>query len=95
MVAEWGCVGRLRLEAGLTQTELAKQAGITQGHVAAIESGRDVRLSTLRKIFNVLDVEVVLRNKRTDAILEMLSALNAKLDLILDKNERILNRMSK
>ncbi|MEE9593895.1 MAG: CBS domain-containing protein [Candidatus Hydrothermarchaeales archaeon] len=45
----------LRLKAGLTQTELAKRAGISQPLVARIESGDiDLRASTLRKILQAL-----------------------------------------
>ncbi|MCQ5362099.1 MAG: CBS domain-containing protein [Candidatus Methanomethylicia archaeon] len=49
----------LRKRAGLTQKELAKKAGISQSLVARIESGSvDPRVSTLRKILNVLSEEV-------------------------------------
>lgn len=48
----------LRKRAGLTQKELAKKAGISQSLVARIESGSvDPRVSTLRKILNVLSEE--------------------------------------
>jgi predicted transcriptional regulator len=46
---------RLRNEAGLTQRELAKLAGVSQAHIAKIERGRvDPRLSTVNKILRVL-----------------------------------------
>lgn len=49
----------LRKRAGLTQKELAKRAGISQSLVARIESGSvDPRVSTLRKIMNVLNEAV-------------------------------------
>jgi len=45
-----------RIELGLTQSELAKAAEISQGLVARIESGKvDPRLSTLSRIVNVLE----------------------------------------
>ncbi len=45
----------LRLEAGLTQTELANRAGISQSLIARIESGDvDPRTSTLGKILQAL-----------------------------------------
>ncbi|MCC6012863.1 MAG: CBS domain-containing protein [Candidatus Verstraetearchaeota archaeon] len=47
---------RLRKKAGLTQKELAKRAGISQSLIARIERGTvDPRLSTLRKIINVIN----------------------------------------
>ncbi|MEM2875876.1 MAG: CBS domain-containing protein [Candidatus Bathyarchaeia archaeon] len=46
---------RLRLQAGLTQKELAKRAGLSQSLIARIESGDiDPRLSTLRKILSAI-----------------------------------------
>lgn len=46
----------LRKRAGLTQKELAKRAGISQSLVARVEAGNvDPRVSTLRKILNVLN----------------------------------------
>jgi predicted transcriptional regulator len=49
---------RYRLELRLTQTELAKRAGVSQSLIARIESGDiDPRLSTLRKIVTALKEE--------------------------------------
>jgi len=46
---------RLRKEAGLTQRELARLAGVSQSLIARIESGTvDPRASTLRKILQAL-----------------------------------------
>ena len=46
---------RLRKEAGLTQRELAKLAGVSQSLIARIESGTvDPRASTLRRILQAL-----------------------------------------
>jgi len=80
---------KLRLDAELTQQELADKAGITQAHVAAIEGGRDVRLSTLKKLFKVLNVEITVTSKRTDRVLDMLSSVNSKLDQVLEKLENL------
>jgi predicted transcriptional regulator len=45
----------LRLKAELTQKQLATLAGISQAHVAKIETGNvDPRLSTINRILNVL-----------------------------------------
>ena len=48
-------IKQLRLEAGLTQKQLAELVGISQAHVAKIEKARvDPRLSTVNKIMEVL-----------------------------------------
>ena len=47
---------RKRIGLGLTQAELARAAGVSQGLIARIESGKiDPRLSTLRKIVGVIE----------------------------------------
>lgn len=51
----------LRHGLGMTQTQLAKRAGLTQSHLAGIEQGRvDLQLSTLHKIFRAMDCETLL-----------------------------------
>ncbi|MHA1431033.1 MAG: helix-turn-helix domain-containing protein, partial [Candidatus Freyarchaeota archaeon] len=46
-------IKRLRKKVGLTQTELAEKAGVSQSLIARIESGSvDPRLSTLQRILN-------------------------------------------
>lgn len=50
----------LRAELHMTQTQLAKRAGITQSHLARIEAGKvDPQLSTLRRIFGALFCDVL------------------------------------
>ncbi|HML25821.1 MAG TPA: helix-turn-helix domain-containing protein, partial [Methanomethylovorans sp.] len=45
-----------RNELRLTQSELAKRAGVSQPLIARIEAGDvDPRLSTLKRIFNAFD----------------------------------------
>jgi len=46
---------KLRIDAGLTQRQLAQLVGISQAHIAKIENGKvDPRLSTVNKILQVL-----------------------------------------
>jgi len=46
---------KMRLEAGLTQSELARLVSVSQAHIAKIEGGRvDPRLSTVNKILQIL-----------------------------------------
>jgi len=48
-------IKQLRLEAGLTQKQLAQLAGVSQAHIAKIEQAKvDPRLSTVNKIMEVL-----------------------------------------
>ena len=52
-------VGSIRKKLGLTQTELAKLAGVSQSMIAKIESGRlDPSYSKARKIFEALEHEM-------------------------------------
>lgn len=46
---------KMRLEAGLTQSQLAKMVGVSQAHIAKIEGEKvDPRLSTVNKILEIL-----------------------------------------
>lgn len=46
---------KMRIEAGLTQSQLAKLIGVSQAHIAKIENEKvDPRLSTVNKILQVL-----------------------------------------
>ena len=47
----------LRRHARLTQAELALRSGVTQARISRIESGGDVKLSTLRILFAALGYE--------------------------------------
>jgi len=56
---EW--VRILRGYLRMTQTELAKRAGILQSHVVKIESGKgDLQISTLKKVFHALSCDLLL-----------------------------------
>jgi predicted transcriptional regulator len=51
-------IKRLRQKAGMSQTELARRAGVSQAHIAKIESGKvDPRFSTVERIMRCLKEE--------------------------------------
>lgn len=51
----------MRLEAGLTQSELAKEVGMTQAQVSKIEKGtQSPRLDTIIKLANYYKKELIL-----------------------------------
>ena len=78
-------VRRLRLQYGLTQEELAKMAGVTQGHVAKIEGGvYDPQVSTVAKLLQALGIEDEYRD-----IEERLDILERKLNLVLQMVDEI------
>ena len=52
-------VRRLRKAKGLSQSELATDAGLHQHHVSEIENGRlDLRLGTISKVARALGVSI-------------------------------------
>ncbi len=56
MIVTGKLIKQLREEAGLSQTKLAELAGVSQAHVAKIETEKvDPRLSTLNKILLVIE----------------------------------------
>lgn len=54
---------RIRSEAGLTQSQLAKKMGTTQSVISAIESLdiADIKLSTLYKVAEALNMKVEIK----------------------------------
>jgi DNA-binding Xre family transcriptional regulator len=58
----------LRVALGLTQTEFAERAGMTQGDVSRLESREDARVSTLERcasaLGGVLEIAVVIDGRR-------------------------------
>jgi len=65
-----------RLALGLSQTEAARRSGIQQRQVSLFERGGDVTLSTLLKLAQALDVELLPVPREDTAKLE--SFLKAK-----------------
>jgi transcriptional regulator with XRE-family HTH domain len=55
-------IARLRIMRGLTQEQLAEEAGAAQPNTARLESGaKDPSVSSLRKIADALDADLVIR----------------------------------
>jgi len=55
LIIKGSILKKMRIEAGLTQSQLAKLVGVSQAHIAKIESEKvDPRLSTVNKILEVL-----------------------------------------
>jgi predicted transcriptional regulator len=51
-------IKKLRIKLGMSQTDLAKKAGVSQAHIAKIETGKvDPRFSTVEKILRCLKEE--------------------------------------
>jgi len=51
-------IKKIRTKLRLSQSELAHRAGVTQAHIAKIETGKvDPRFSTVKKIFDCLEKE--------------------------------------
>ena len=58
-------ISQLRIERGLTQTDLADRSGLGQGHIARIEQGKyGMTLDTLQAIAEALDMTVDIIDKR-------------------------------
>lgn len=61
---DWSCavlLRRLRRLRGLTQRQLAAQAGIVQSHVSKAESGADLHFSMVTRLIEALECRLVLR----------------------------------
>jgi transcriptional regulator with XRE-family HTH domain len=50
----------IRIQAGMTQADLASAAGVSRMTVSRIEAGYDPRLSTLYELIRALDMDVLL-----------------------------------
>lgn len=62
---------RLRLDAGLTQTQIAAALGMTQPEVSKLERRPDVRLSTLRSYVGAVGGRLALVVRRGDGETEL------------------------
>ena len=80
-----------RLSLGLSQIEVARRSGIQQRQVSVFERGGDVTLSTLLKLAQALDMELVPVPREDAAKLE--SFLSARRETILTaKSPSLLDR---
>ena len=52
-----------RIEKGLTQTELAKKANLTQTQISRIESAQLGNINTLSKVLDALDLQLTVKEK--------------------------------
>ena len=67
-------IRELRKRLRMTQSQLAKRAGLPQSHIAKIESNKvDLRLSTIQKIFHALRGEPVFLLKPEEAVNQLLA----------------------
>lgn len=53
-------IRRARESKNLTQEQLGERIGVQRARICSIEKGVNLRLSTLRRIFNALDMKVKL-----------------------------------
>jgi transcriptional regulator with XRE-family HTH domain len=68
-------IRELRKRLRMTQSQLAKRAGLPQSHIAKIESNKvDLRLSTIQKIFHALRGQPVLLLKPEEEVNHLLAA---------------------
>jgi predicted transcriptional regulator len=84
---------QLREEAGLSQTELAKLAKVSQAHIAKIEGERvDPRLSTVNRILLILKTKKSTSSKKCVDIMHR-SVISVSPDDPVDKSIKIMHRM--
>ena len=51
----------IRSQRGLSQSELAKQCGVSQRTISLLENGKSGNISTLIKVLRALKIEIELR----------------------------------
>src|SRR6476646_1789814 len=52
-------VRETRIKKGLTQAKLARMAGVSRRHLAALEKGANVSVAVLKKVAAVLDLQEI------------------------------------
>jgi transcriptional regulator with XRE-family HTH domain len=88
-----GNIIKLRLEAGLTQEQLAKKAGVNQSAIARIENDDSIpRMDTFIKICKALDhkIEIVDNDYNKDSLIDVKQVNDTLNDtkMIIEKLER-------
>ena len=69
---------KYRIDRGLTQAELAKEAGVSKGTVERIEKGCDTQLSTLFRLLRVLGLSDRLNQLIPETTLSPIDKLQGK-----------------
>lgn len=92
MISELSQIKRMRKSFGLTQTQLAKRAGVSQSLIAKVESGRiDPTYTKTQKIFGVLNsLEKEKEVKASEVMIKKIIGINKN-----DKTKNAIDKMKK
>jgi len=76
---------------GLNNVELAKKIGVSKQYISQILSGKqDVRVSTLTKLANALDVSIArLLNSETNLVVQSSKAITKKVIFQIEVDESV------